>query len=320
MDTIFDTIDSNAPINREQAAALLDLPVMSAGYYRLLQLANAYSRKAFGGRGAIFAQIGLDAQPCPVNCKFCSLSKYALGDGPAFIKSKESVLALAGQLVEAGADELFLMSTAAYDAGKFLEMAAAVKALLPEGMRFVANVGDFDDGYAGELKKTGFTGVYHICRLGEGRDTEVQPAARMRTLDAVKRAGLELYYCVEPIGPEHTNDELIAEMERIRDYPVEVMAAMKRVGVPGTPLADKGEISAARLAQICAVTTLCCRPKRAMGIHEPDELCLMSGANQIYAECGVNPRDKSTDTEQNRGFSVDMARALLQKAEWTFTH
>ena len=31
---------------------------------------------------------------------------------------------------------------------------------------------------------------------------------RIDTLDAIKKAGLELYYCVEPIGPEHTNAEI----------------------------------------------------------------------------------------------------------------
>ena len=101
-------------------------------------------------------------------------------------------------------------------------------------------------------------------------------------MDVVRGAGLELYYCVEPIGPEHTHQELVDEMLRIRDYPVGVMAVMKRIAVPGTPLGSQGEISAAQLAKICAVTTLTARPPRAMCVHEPDELCLMAGANQIY--------------------------------------
>lgn len=143
-----------------------------------------------------------------------------------------------------------------------------------------------------------------------------RPQARIRTMDAVRGAGLELYYCVEPIGPEHTHQELVDEMLRIRDYPVGVMAVMKRIAVPGTPLGSQGEISAAQLAKICAVTTLTARPPRAMCVHEPDELCLMAGANQIYAECGVNPRDNSLETRLNRGFSTEQARALLQKTEW----
>ena len=311
-----ESIDFTKPLGREQAIALLELPLMSEEYYRLLHEANRYSRAAFAGKGQIFSQIGLDAQPCPVNCKFCSLSQYALGGAEPVLKTEDEVLSLARQLIEAGTKELFLMTTAAYSQEDFLTIAAKVKGLLPKGMNFVANVGDFDLDYARRLKEVGFTGVYHICRLREGVDTEVKRSARIQTLNAVRDAGLTLYYCVEPIGPEHTNEELVDEMFRAKEYPVEVMAVMKRVGVPGTPLCGNGEISAARLAQICAVATLTVRPSRAMGVHEPDELCLMAGANQIYAECGVNPRDTETDTEAGRGFSVDMARALLAKAEW----
>lgn len=147
-------------------------------------------------------------------------------------------------------------------------------------------------------------------------DTSAKVEDRIRTMDAVRDADLELYYCVEPIGPEHTNEQLAQEMVRIRDYPVGVMAVMKRTAVPGTPLAENGEISAARLALICAVTTLTARPPRAMCVHEPDELCLMAGANQLYAELGSNPRDVEKDTRNGRGFSVEDARVMLGKAQW----
>lgn len=99
-------------------------------------------------------------------------------------------------------------------------------------MRLVANVGDFGPAYAAALKEAGFTGVYHIHRLREGTDTNARPQARIRTMDAVRGAGLELYYCVEPIGPEHTHQELVDEMLRIRDYPVGVMAVMSALPCP----------------------------------------------------------------------------------------
>ena len=148
-------------------------------------------------------------------------------------------------------------------------------------------------------------------------DTQLSPEQRIRTLDAIKQAGLELYYCVEPIGPEHSNKELVDEIFRARDYPVGVMAVMKRICVPGTRLYPRGEISAAELARACEVAELCVRPERAMGVHEPDELCLMAGANQIYAEVSVNPRDLSLQTEQGRGASVLRTEQLLRAAEWS---
>ena len=108
-------------------------------------------------------------------------------------------------------------------------------------------------------------------------------------------------------------------MLRVREYPVGVMAVMKRVAVPGTPLANRGEVSAARLAQICAVTTLTAHPERAMCVHEPDELCLMAGANQLYAEVGINPRDLEKETAKGRGFSVQEVKKMLWNTHWNWS-
>ena len=303
-------------LSKEDLLNLLKINVGSSDYYKLLATANNYSRTSFSSKGTVFGQIGLDNQPCRINCKFCSLAANVREKLPCQIRSIEDTVHEAKTMVDAGVDDVFLMTTAEFSQEKFLDYCVAVRKVLPASTRLVANVGDFDLEYAKRLKGSGVTGAYHICRLGEEIDTETTLSKRMKTLDAVRDAGLELYYCVEPIGPEHTDDQLVTEMMRTRDYPVGVMAVMKRTAVPGTLLAYRGEISAARLAQICAITTLAMRPSRAMGVHEPDELCLMAGANQIYAEFGTNPRDTEEETSKSRGYSVAQARALLKKAEW----
>ena len=303
-------------LTREDALELLAIRTGSADYYTLLGIANAEARTRFQGHGTIFAQIGLNASPCPANCGFCSLAKDVFKEENSFLLPVDTAEKMADALVGQKVDELFLMTTANYPQADFLEYAARIHKHLPKGMRFVANLGDFDLEYAKKLREAGFTGVYHIRRLGEGNDTQLPPEQRICTMDAVRDAGMELYYCVEPIGPEHTADELADEIFRAKDYPVEVMAVMKRVCVPGTKLYERGEISAAELAKICAVTELCVKPKRAMGVHEPDELCLMAGANQIYAEVSVNPRDLNLSTETGRGASIARTHALLAAAEW----
>ena len=316
IDNILEKSARGLLLGREETLQLLNVPIGSEDYYRLLCAANAYSREAFQNRGVIFAQIGLDSQGCRINCKFCSLSQDARRGQEPSILSLEETLTRAKELLASGIEDLFLMTTVEFPQELFLEYGRAVRAILPTGMRLVANTGDFDADYAGKLREAGFTGVYHVHRLREGADTNAAPQARIRTMDAVRDAGLELYYCVEPIGPEHTPEELADEILRIRDYPVGVMAVMKRIAVPGTPLAGNGEVTAAALAKICAATTLAARPPRAMCVHEPDELCLMAGANQLYAECGVNPRDTALETRNGRGFSTEDARFLLRKTEW----
>ena len=56
---------------------------------------------------------------------------------------------------------------------------------------------------------------------------------------------------------------------------------------------------------------------RAMGVHEARILPLRTGANQIYAETGPNPRDKIEDTSKGIGFSVESCRKLLREAGYT---
>lgn len=316
VEKLLDRAAAGEQLNRQEAMELLSIANGSADYYRLLGIANEDSRRRFGGRGEIYAQIGMEASGCPANCAFCSMAQDVFDPGCSFVLPVEQVRQMVQQLAEQGVDEIFLMTTVNFDQEEFLRYGAAVRECMPASMRLVANVGDFDAAYARRLKETGFTGVYHICRLGEGVDTCLDPQQRIRTLDAVKEAGLALYYCVEPIGPEHSYEQIVEEIFRAREYPVEVMAVMKRVCVPGTKLHSRGEISAAELAKICAVTTLCVRPSRAMGVHEPDGLCLMAGANQIYTEVSANPRDVSLHTENSRGASMEKTLQLLHNAEW----
>lgn len=318
MKKLLEKARSGAELTRDDALELMSIEVLSGDYYELMGIANAESRAQYKGRGSIFAQIGIEASPCHGNCRFCSMAESVFPKENSFLLPVETAEETARLLVKQGADELFLMTTVNYTNSNFLDYAARVRRHLPAGMRFVANVGDFDLNFARELRKVGFTGVYHVCRLREGVDNDLTLAQRERSLDAACEAGLERYYCVEPIGPEHTNEEMVDEMERTRKYGAEVAAVMKRVCVPGTELYDRGEISSAELAKICAVARLFIKPRRAMGVHEPDLLSLMSGANQIYAEVSVNPRDLSLSTETSRGASMDKARALLAAANWKY--
>lgn len=316
LETILKKAESGDVLTKDDALKLLAIKNGTEEYYRLLGIANRDSRTRFAGKGQVFAQVGIEASPCPANCAFCSLAEDSFNAKDGFVLPISETEKIVRRLVEDGVNEVFLMTTAGFSKEEFLQYASTIKKQLPSEMRFVANVGDFDFSYAQQLKQAGITGVYHIRRLGEGIDTLLDPEQRIRTLDAVRQAGLELYYCVEPIGPEHTPQEIIDEIFRAKEYPVEVMAVMKRVCVPGTKLYSRGEISAAELAKICAVTALCVRPKRAMGVHEPDELCLMAGANQIYAEVSVNPRDTSLQTEKGRGASMMRVKQLFEATEW----
>ena len=313
---ILERLQKGDILTKQEIVELLNIEVTSEAFYELISIANTYARKRYGNKGKVFGQIGIESRKCAGNCKFCALAKDTYTDKMAKEQSLKEIIASAKQFVDSGASEVFLMTMADYPMNKYLEIASAVRAAVPETIRMIGNIGDFDLEAARELKEVGFAGMYHICRLREGIDTDISVETRLKTLEAIKEAGLELYYCVEPIGVEHTYEEIAQEIIRATQYPVTVMAAMRRVGVPGTPLAGKGEISSAELAKIVAIALLVVKPQHSMGVHEPIEMCLIAGANQIYAEVGTNPRDTAEHTEEGRAFSVGKAKEMLSRAAW----
>lgn len=310
-------VDCNEELSREEIVMLLKIDNHSEEFYKLLSKANELSRKEYRNKGYVFVQIGLNSAQCSGNCKFCSMAADHFVVEEECEKSEKDILQEVQQAVEQKVDAVFLMTTADYDLEKFFNVGKKVKELLPENTMLIANIGDFTEKTAIHLKEIGFTGVYHIVRLNEGFDTDIAPETRIHTLDAIQKAGLDLLYCVEPIGPEHTYEQIADEMIRARDYHVDIMACMKRVAVEGTPLFEKGEITDLELTKIVAVARLAVRPKISMNVHEPKPMSLLAGVNQLYAETGSNPRDRKVDTKLHRGYSVEEIKDMLHQAGYT---
>lgn len=310
---IIQKVDADIPLTKQDAVTLLQVDNYSSEFYHLISKANELSRREYKDKGYVFTQIGINSAPCSGNCQFCSLGRDNYAVGVISEKSKNEILEQVNNAVKQGIDALFLMTTADYPLNEYLDIASSVKEVLTEDMMFIANIGDFDDAIARKLKDVGFTGVYHIVRLNEGVATAIPVENRIKTLDAIRTVGLDLIYCVEPIGPEHTYDQIADEMIRAREYNVDIMACMKRVAVPGTTLYTAGEITDLELTKIVAVTRLVVRPKKSMNVHEPKEMALLAGVNQLYAEIGVNPRDLSTESQNSRGYSIASVKKMLQQ-------
>lgn len=303
-------------LEKEEIMSLLEIKNNSSEFYKLISYANDLTRSEFNNKAYVFAQIGLNAEPCSINCKFCSMGidHYAMEN--KWEKTEKEVMEEVRQIVNKNIDDLFLMTTADYPVSNFLKLGEKVKNIIPKNTRLVANIGDFDYETALKLKEVGFTGVYHINRLREGIDTKANPEDRVKTLDSIQKAGLEIYYCVEPIGPEHSYEEIALEIIRARDYNIGVMAVMRRIGVEGTPLFSKGQISSVELCKIAAVARIASKPTRAMNAHETIQMSLICGVNQLYAEIGANPRDNISTTEKNRGLTVENVIELLKDADY----
>ena len=291
----------------------------SKDFYKIIQKANELSRTEYNNKAYIFSQIGLNAKPCSGNCKFCSMAanNYAVdNEFEITMKDIHKLKKTVHHLVNNGTHDIFLMSTADYPMSEFLKIGKEIRKSIPDSVRLVANIGDFDLNFAYQLKDNGFTGVYHINRLREEIDTNLDTETILQTDQNIVDAGLELYYCIEPIGPEHSYEEITTEMIRARNLNVKAMAVMRRTKVPGTAFENKGIISSIELTKIAAVTRLVSRPSRSMNVHEVTPMSLLAGVNQLYAEAGANPRDKACDTSSSRGYCIETVKNLLLDAEY----
>lgn len=121
---------------------------------------------------------------------------------------------------------------------------------------------------------------------------------------------------MEPVGIEHTNEEIADIALLAKDCDVIVSGAMARIPVEGTPLGAQPQISDERLAQIIAVT-------RLLGGRKVPDICVHPysrqaadfGANVTVIETGSVPRDSCccSGGKWNQ-FDVNKAKKSFEEA------
>jgi biotin synthase len=296
---------------------LFSVPLVSEESYYIQYAAREMSWEASGGKAEIHGQIGIDNQLCPKNCQFCSFAACNRVFKKPSIATLEEILEMARDFEKNGANAILLMTTASFPFEDFIPIAREVRKHLQEDMVLIVNLPDFGYQEALALKEAGVNGIYHAVRLGEGKVTQIDPRKRLDTIKAAKQAGLKICTCLEPVGPEHTIEELVEKTLITRDIEPVFSGAGRRIRVPGSKLEKFGMVSEARMALYVAVVRL------AMGYgaplnctHEPNVPAAIAGADILWAEAGTNPRDTEQKTEKNRGFNVQRCRQIFEEAEW----
>jgi biotin synthase len=72
---ILDCVLKGRVLDKDETITLLNIKNGFPEFYELLSVANQMTRLDFNNKAYIFAQIGLNAEPCSKNCKFCSMRK-----------------------------------------------------------------------------------------------------------------------------------------------------------------------------------------------------------------------------------------------------
>jgi biotin synthase len=304
-------------LTREEILYLLGIDPHSMEGGLIMAAANSITRTASKGQAEVHAQIGLNLSPCPNNCSFCAFAAKNGVFKDAKELSIEEIVQPALSAEAEGANAIFLMTTHDYPFSKYIEISKEVRSKLKPDTVMIANIGDFGNKEGRRMKEAGFTGIYHAVRMGEGRDTKIDPQTRLNTVRAASEAGLFVGTCVEPIGPEHSVDEIAEKILVGRDMKPCYSGAMRRISIPGTDLAKYGVISEYRLAFLVAIVRL------AMGreiigncTHEPNLLGPVAGANLFWAEVGTNPRDTEPETSKGRGMDVKSCMEMFKEADF----
>jgi biotin synthase len=302
-------------IAREEIVPLLRIDPHSFDGGFIMTAANSLTRAASNGKAEVHAQIGLNLSLCPNNCSFCS---FAAKNG-IFKETKEisieEAIQSALQAEADGANAIFFMTTHDYSFEKYIELSKEVRCRLKPDTMMITNIGDFKYKEGKKLKEAGYTGIYHAVRLGEGRDTQIDPETRLNTMKAARDAGLLIGTCLEPVGPEHSVEEIAEKILIGRKLNPCYSGAARRITIPGSDLEPYGMINEYRLAFLVAVVRL------AMGrtlvgncTHEPNLLGAIAGANLFWAEVGTNPRDTEIETSKGRGLNVKSCMNIFREA------
>jgi biotin synthase len=304
-------------LSGKELVYLLGLAPDSVETYMVMAEATRLSKELSGAKAEVHAQFAVNLAPCAYDCLFCSFAKINGVFSEATELTQEEAMAYARQFEIDGANAVFMMSTAKYPFERFIELAKEVRKNLKPETTLIANVGDQTLKNAVKLKEAGFSGVYHAIRLREGKDTSLSVEKRKKSISNFKEAGLEVGTCVEPVGPEHTNEELAEMIELTASFNPSYSGAARRIPIPGTTIAKRGVISEMRMAQVVAVTRLG-MPRSVMGncTHEPCSLGAISGANLFWAEVGANPRDIEEKTEEGRGETVNSCKSIFKESYW----
>lgn len=307
-------------LSRDAVLALLSLDPESKECEALGKAAFEVAQQVSGKRAYMWGAIGVDYKACPMNCAFCSL-----GEKWGIVKeekefSLEEIIENVRYYAEHGVRWIVLRTTEFYSLDDLGELIENIRRAVPGEYEIGLNVGEFDYLKALELYARGVQFIYHSVRMGEGKDTVFSPEVRKKTLQAVKDSPLKLVFLVEPIGVEHTNEEIADICQMTIDYGALVSGAMARVPVKGTPLGDQyPQISGKRLAQIIAVIRLACGYQvKDICVHPGTENAIQWGANVVVVETGAIPRDGCCfPREKWNNFDVEQAKKWFTNNGYT---
>ena len=314
IDNAFSKALAGTRLNKQEIIDLLMIDTFSDECKYLRKKANEASHILTGSKAYMWGAIGLDYASCVANCKFCS---FGLSWG---LIEKESTYTIASiiekvrEYVDNHVHFIVLRTTQYYSLDTLIGYVRAIREDVKGDYEVVINVGEFDVEMANRLHENGVNGVYHAIRLREGIDTHFKIEERMSTLSAVNQSPLNLIHLVEPVGPEHSYEEIADRFLCSLEYGAYISGIMARIPVKGTPLGDTPRLSDEEIAKMIAVLRLSGgKTVKNICVHPASELAVQSGANVVVIETGAIPRDQALSSGKWLNFDYHDAKNIFDE-------
>ena len=302
---------------KEELIELLSIDPKSEEVEALGMAAHEVAQEVTEGKARLWGAIGVDYKPCEMDCKFCSLGKSW-----GIVKEEkeytlEEMVRQVRYYVKNDFHYILLRSTEFYDPNSLGKIIKSIREAVPGDYELGCNIGELEEADAEYMYECGGRIAYHCIRLREGVDTRFRVEDRVHTVEVIRDSKMKLGFWVEPMGVEHTNEEIAEKILETLHYQTDVCGVMARVPVAGTPFENVPMISEKRMAQITAVLRLACgRTVKDICTHPASELAVRYGANVITLETGAIPRDADFQEEYWKGLHIDEVKEWLNQNEY----
>ncbi len=268
-----------------------------------------------GNIGSIGTPFGLDYRPCKASCRYCSFGeRWGLMDDDYEIPV-EDLIKMIKERFSKGFRRFTIRTTEFYSVDRLCEIGRRIRAEVPGEYMLSVNTGELTTEECNRLYDAGYRGAYHTLHLREGVDTPFPPEKRLKTMRAIKDSKLKLSCGIDPIGIEHTPEEIADIIIRVRELEPVSFCSMKRINPKGTPVGDLEEASDLKVAQIAAVLRFATKSRNINAVP-PNVQALKWGAGGTSIGTGANPRDSVHDHSKVgewRFDQMDFARKMVEE-------
>ena len=280
-------------VSRDDIIRMLSMDPSSEEFGYLGSKARELARIR-GNLGSVGIAFGLDYRPCKGNCVYCSFGeKWGLMNDDYEIPV-DDLISMISERFSKGFRRFTIRTTEYYSIDRLCEIAKEIRSRVPGKYGLSVNTGELTAEDCEKLYQAGCNGAYHTLHLREGKDTVFPPETRLRTMRAIKESKLNLSVGVDPIGIEHTNEEIADLIIALREFEPVSICSMKRINPKGTPVGDLEEVSDLRIAQVAAVLRFATGSRNVSAVP-PNRIAMRWGAGGTSIGTGANPRDSVHD-------------------------